>query len=382
MPNNKAIMGFNSGELSPKIDTRFDVNKYERGCRILKNLIATKYGGAERRGGTKFINTSYQDASIVRMVSFIYSAAVAYKIEMTNKKFRFYYEDDVLLDGAEESVTTVPYTTADLFNIQYHQIGDVMWLVNSNFSPRKLSRVDPYNFDLTEIDFRDGPFEQRNDLVDLTITNPAEMKCTVTSGSGILKCTNNFFESGHKGALFKLTHKRNKTIVTQNGAGNSGALEGQGTFTFVSRGRWSGLIYVQRKQGNSEWDNFRSYRGANDRNVIESWTEEEPNIKFRIKSEAGGLQSEISINDGSEDGICKVLSVIDAKNCSVKVYKAFQNTNFTPRWYEGSWSTIRGWPAAVGFFEERAVYGGSTTGSAGDTSDISDYPALINLGNI
>lgn len=55
MTINEAIVSFNSGELSPKIDVRIDTEKYKAGCRRLENMIATKYGGAERRPGTKFI---------------------------------------------------------------------------------------------------------------------------------------------------------------------------------------------------------------------------------------------------------------------------------------------------------------------------------------
>lgn len=55
MSVNVSILSFNAGELSPKIDTRSDTEKYQAGCRRLENLIPTKYGGAEKRPGLKFI---------------------------------------------------------------------------------------------------------------------------------------------------------------------------------------------------------------------------------------------------------------------------------------------------------------------------------------
>ena len=70
MPNFE-ILAFNSGVLSPKIDTRSDIAKYRRGCRILQNMIATKYGSAERRPGTKKIGESYNSESFARIFSFI-----------------------------------------------------------------------------------------------------------------------------------------------------------------------------------------------------------------------------------------------------------------------------------------------------------------------
>jgi hypothetical protein len=52
---NAPLTTFNSGELSPKIDCRADIEKYAAGCRVLENFIPTKYGCVERRPGTMFI---------------------------------------------------------------------------------------------------------------------------------------------------------------------------------------------------------------------------------------------------------------------------------------------------------------------------------------
>ena len=52
-----AIVNFNGGEYSPKIDARADTEKYAGGCRILENMIPSIFGGAEKRPGTEFIST-------------------------------------------------------------------------------------------------------------------------------------------------------------------------------------------------------------------------------------------------------------------------------------------------------------------------------------
>jgi len=49
------ITSFNTGEISPKIEARVDLEKYSSGCLRLENMIPTKYGGVERRPGTKFV---------------------------------------------------------------------------------------------------------------------------------------------------------------------------------------------------------------------------------------------------------------------------------------------------------------------------------------
>jgi len=55
---NIPIINFNSGELSPLIDARSDIEKYSAGCRKLENFIPRIYGIIERRPGTKFIKAA------------------------------------------------------------------------------------------------------------------------------------------------------------------------------------------------------------------------------------------------------------------------------------------------------------------------------------
>jgi hypothetical protein len=385
MSENHAIVGFNSGILSPKIDTRFDIAKYARGLRILQNMIATKYGSADRRPGLVHIDESYNSASIARIISFIYSASVAYKIEMTDRAFRFYYGDTLLEDVfSNEVVLVTPYTEDELFQIQGHQIGDIMWLVHPNRRPKLLSRTDPYTFAIENVKNENGPFLIRNDLLDLTITNPTTMTPSKrkVGQNGTLVASAEVFQSGHKGALFKLVHPREDTIVKQEGDGTSDILKAKGTFSFVTRGTWTGTVEIQRRDNSSVWDTFRTYVSNNNRNIIESWKEDEDNIEYRIKTESGmsaKFRSDLTIKDPSQEGIVRITGVGTAFSATYKVITELASTDETQRWHEGAWSNARGWPSAVTFFEERAVYAGSTTSSVEESNQIKDYPSLRNL---
>ena len=52
---NTAIVNFNGGEYTAKIDARSDTEKYAGGCRQSDNMIPSKFGGSEKRPGTEFI---------------------------------------------------------------------------------------------------------------------------------------------------------------------------------------------------------------------------------------------------------------------------------------------------------------------------------------
>ncbi|GAG90592.1 unnamed protein product, partial [marine sediment metagenome] len=54
--------------------------------------------------------------------------------------------------------TPSPYQEDDLFELQFRQSADVMWIVHPDYAPRKLSRTTPTSFDLSTIDFANGPF--------------------------------------------------------------------------------------------------------------------------------------------------------------------------------------------------------------------------------
>ncbi len=55
---NRAIINLNSGEFTPKIDARSDVEKYASGLRTCQNMIPTIFGGVTKRPGTEFITSS------------------------------------------------------------------------------------------------------------------------------------------------------------------------------------------------------------------------------------------------------------------------------------------------------------------------------------
>jgi len=51
------ILSFNAGELTPELDTRVDVDQYQRGCRVMENVLLLVQGGAKRMPGTKYVAT-------------------------------------------------------------------------------------------------------------------------------------------------------------------------------------------------------------------------------------------------------------------------------------------------------------------------------------
>jgi len=370
---NVPILSFNSGEASPKIDARSDVEKYSSLCRHLENMLPLIYGCAERRPGTKYIYGVKTNSKKVRLVPFIYSATVAYMVEFGDLYARFYYDGAILLDNSSAVEVTTPYLEADLFQLQYEQVGDVMWLVHPSYAPRKLTRTSATAFSLDEIDFRKGPFLIRNDLLDPNVSDTAFMKpnVSVVGGEGTLHCEDSagadvvFFDGSHLGALFKLLQPREDTAITQDEAGTSSSLIVKGTFRFITHGTWTGTVKLQRRENSSadsDWETYGTYISKNDYNAQITFSEEADNVEYRIYAVGvtGSFSANITISNSTQEGIVIVTEVISTSTVRIMVLKALASTNATRRWAESAWSDYRGYPTSVTFVGGRCVYAGSS----------------------
>jgi len=407
---NLPIIKFNAGELSPQIDARTDVEKYEAGCRHLENFIPRIYGGAERRPGTEFIYDATDTPTnvantAVRVIPFIFSTSIAYVVELGNKYARFYYDGDVLGDWEyvtyeDESVfyegayvkfyeddwyadgdtwISTPYLAADLMELQIKQRADVMWIVHPSYPPSKLSRTGVETFVLEEINFRKGPFLVRNDLADPDDPSSSTLACDTTAvgSSGTITSSVDMFIPEHVGALFMLSHSRTTTSLEQVGIGTTDELYVKGDYTFNTHGRWTGTVKLQRNENDAGWEDHKTYKAENDRNIQLSSTESENNVKYRINNvDAADCTAELSMNAILRKGIVKVTAVVNAYTASITVYSRVESSDATKRWHEGAWSKARGYPGTITFFNNRCVYAGASRSLSDSEYTAAQYPDL------
>lgn len=317
-----------------------------------------------------------------RLIPFVYSSTVAYLLELGEGYIRVYYEDALVT-----SIET-PYLEDDLYKLQHKQIADVMRIVRSKNPPKKLSRTTPTTFTLEDVDFRKGPFLTRNDLIDPDNLTPTEMKCSsINVGeSGALITNGDVFNVGHEGALFKLLHPKAVTVTNGSFTGTTtgticAALTIKGTGSFNTHGSWSGTIVLQRNENNSDWEDFRTYISGDppDRNVQLSWTEKDDNVQYRAVLTAhtsGTIGADLSGESTLQEGIVRVTSVSGTKAAICEVLTALASTDYTKRWHEGAWSTYRGFPATIEFFEDRCDYAGGVSNSERTEVSIPAYPVL------
>lgn len=223
----KLIPSFNAGEISPFLDSRSDIEKYQSGCQTLENAIIVPYGGAIRRPGTEFMGVAKYNNSRCRLIGFNFSTTTDFILEVGVGYIRFwsnglqvlkqntvdnpvgawstanpYSAGDYILQGGliyyclishsptvfatdlafgywvQQSIVEVPtpYQEADLREVQYVQINDIMYMVHPSYPVQKLSRIKDDTWKFAEVQWKWPPFLDEN--ITLTTVTPVPVGTT------------------------------------------------------------------------------------------------------------------------------------------------------------------------------------------------------------
>jgi hypothetical protein len=172
MPKSAPIQtSFTAGELSPRLDGRTDIAKYFSGVKTLENMVIHTHGGASRRGGFKFLSKTKTPSTKSRLIPFQFSTDQVYMLEVGVSYIHFYRNEQKIGGGdfnndfnsdfgqttnAFELTTT--YTESELFEIQYVQSADVLYLVHPAHPPAKVSRLTETTFSIADVSFTASPF--------------------------------------------------------------------------------------------------------------------------------------------------------------------------------------------------------------------------------
>lgn len=113
---------FNAGELSPLMDGRVDVAKYNNGCRVMENFIPSVQGPAVRRPGTRYVAEVKNSAQRTWLARFEFNSTQSFILEFGDYYLRFYTNHGELLTG---SVTA--YKTSSTVTMTVATPGVVTW---------------------------------------------------------------------------------------------------------------------------------------------------------------------------------------------------------------------------------------------------------------
>jgi len=239
---NLLVSALNAGELSPYMDARADVEKYQSGCRTLENMVVLTYGGIYRRAGTEYLGEAKLANKQCRLIGFNYSVTTRFVLEFGDQYIRVWGNNSPVLSGGSPLEIASPYLEAELRELQYVQINDVMYLAHANHAPRKLTRVADDNWTLETVKWKYPP------LLDQNIT-PVTIASSAATGSATLTASASTFVAGHVGSQWAIQWPRTSGSINEEINGtkiSQSTLDIQGTWTITTVGTWIGSIRLLR----------------------------------------------------------------------------------------------------------------------------------------
>ncbi len=209
---------FNRGEIDPKLMGRVSLTSYGNSLKKARNVIVNNQGSVERRPGTYF---RADLGATSRLESFIFSGSQEYIFAFQNTVLKIYSTAGVLL----QTITSQPWDTADLFELNFTQQGDTMIVVHEDFIPKVITRTGATTFTSADFAFDSSVnsekvyqpyFKFASDTITLDIDS-------VTKDATGVTCTasSSYFTSDYVGARIRymgaellITGYTSATVVT------------------------------------------------------------------------------------------------------------------------------------------------------------------------
>lgn len=167
---------FNGGEISPRLYSRIEVDKYDNSLETATNCFCTPHGPLIRRNGTEYIAGVKTNSKTIKLVRFQLNKDVAQILEFGDAYIRFYTTSGQV-SGPYELAS--PYAEADLPDITYVQNGAKIYLAHPDHAPRVLTRTADNDWSIDTLSAIPEPSYEKGEYPNTTCTPAA------TTGSGV-----------------------------------------------------------------------------------------------------------------------------------------------------------------------------------------------------
>lgn len=372
MENIERRLSFNGGEISPWVEPRIDLEKYRSSCRQLKNFRPNVYGSAFKRWGTVYMGEVKDSAKQTRLVAFEFSATDALILEVGEEYLRFWTTGasaGVVGGGTPYEVAT-GYQEEELFELQFVQQNDLVYIAHPNHAPRVLARASNSSWTIADV-VPEWPAVREGNISATTLTPSG------ATGSGItLTASADLFDSAMVGGYWLVTHRRTQPYEE---LALDSAAQGASSSALYVLGEWSlalnspnstnwayvSDVLIQRSTDKVNWETIRSATSATAdiQNTI-TGTELEPSwLRIYYQTKTGtqptGLRATLEAVDSNHYGIVKITGYTSATEVDADVMLELESTDATKQWNEGAWSDFRGFPRAVTIHQQRLFFGGN-----------------------
>ncbi len=302
---------------------------------------------------------------------------------------------------------STPYASADLPNLAYAQSADVMYITHPNYFPRKLSRTGHTSWILELLPFKDGPYSSRiPGDEDITITPAAR-----TGNNIAITASANLFTAAMVAAPFRVGYvNTNDTEDIRWGWGTINQVtDSTNARIDIDDDAPFGFEFISNPQFSSGlgfWEDFSAgvstltYNAPNSRAVFTQGASGQaemrqelslvPNQTYELTVDMAIVVGQLRVYVGETAGTSNILAVQVEVAAGVKTYTFIapheeahltidgsgavagnvsevasatlaQQDLSSDQWRQPAWTSAKGYPRAITFFEQRLFFAGTSS---------------------
>ncbi|MBL4761764.1 MAG: hypothetical protein JKY93_03585, partial [Gammaproteobacteria bacterium] len=147
-----------SGEITPQLFGRPDYKRHQTGVELARGFIPLRYGSLTRAPGTLFKGYT-KDNAPARTISFKFAKNDTMRLEFTDGIMRVWQYGSLVEVGGAAYELAIPYNWTDIQRLSWSQVYDVIYFVDGNNPPQKLSRYAVDDWTIEPVVFSGGPFD-------------------------------------------------------------------------------------------------------------------------------------------------------------------------------------------------------------------------------
>lgn len=361
-------LAFTTGEVSPDVSSRFDLEQYKSALLEAENVVIRPYGAVAKRQGSQYVGQVKYSDKPTRLFEFTTNTNNSFMLEFGDKYIRVWNHG--VYTGIE---VTTPFTSDILFDLNCSQSGDVMFICSGKYPIQTLSRYSDTDWRLEAYKLTEQPYDTIN----------TDVNSTVTVTGDTVRSSKDLFNADMVGMVMQLgyfvaaVHTKNTGVVVEkkekrsfmggvhkwneynniNYNVESYSTDQDLAWKFTTHGTWTGTVKLQITTNNgTTWKDYRTYSSNNDYNVTDAG-KIEPNAKLRIQSDikSGECNVDLSILPYTTWGIIEFKEFVDAKTMKINILNGIVENEATSKWKMGSWGRSNGYPKLCTFYQDRFV---------------------------
>ena len=360
-------LAFTTGEVSPDVSSRFDLEQYKSALLEAENVVIRPYGAVAKRQGSQYVGQVKYSDKPTRLFEFTTNTNNSFMLEFGDKYIRVWNYG--VYTGVEFAT---PFDSDILFDLNCIQSGDVMFICSGKYPIQTLSRYSDTDWRMSAYKLTEQPYDEINTDNGHTLTVNGD---TITS-------TKDLFTQDMVGSVAQIAYYIEAVHTTQSG----GAVEkkyGVGRFSkrenavynnidynverfstdvelswkFTTHGTWEGTVKIQISNNDGQtWKDYRTYTSNKDYNVTDSGKiEAGARLKYISDIKSGSVNCDLSILPFMQYGVVEIVSVENSKTAKVNILNGIKEGEPSHKWKLGSWNRGNGYPKLCTFYQDRFV---------------------------